>query len=1116
MNPGPTVMMSMWKRVREIASGHLQNIGHRRDRLVRATVAFGLMLVLMTFYQKLENFLHPDLTLLESEVVTTLFTSLLAGLVAYCVFRRQETLLHSATNELKRRKEAEERMVRELSMLEVVAKNISAGIAVISRDYRTVWANQVLKDLFGEVEGKLCYATYNQRDGVCPACGVREVFEQGKDKVAHEQFGRDREGAAIWSQIIATPIKNSQAEIISALELVLPITDQKLALEAVKASHQRLLTVLESLSAIVYVADLKNHEILYLNRCAREIFGDVAGKACWSALQEGQSGPYTFCNNDKLLTPEGEPAGVYTWEFQNPVDGSWYLINDQAIRWTDGRLVRLEIATDLTHQKRLEQRLREQAKILDEIHDSVVTAETNGYVTSWNKGAEKLYGYSAQEAIGMHVSFLHPPSVRDTLVPKIMDTLWKDGACDVEREALQKSGETSLVHTSFSALKNSGGEVTGMVAYSIDISERKRHEQEILDLKDFYQSVLESIVDGVCVTDEEDTVRFVNWRMADILEIDAPKILGKALFDEVLNDPLLAFLQPYYFEAKQHGKPVAYSGLSLLAGADRTVYLSGWMVPWIVEGSHRGTIFTAADVSGQQQAEERLRRSEERFRGVFQLSPIGIELYDGNGRLIDTNQASLDIFGIVDRQEVIGFDLFADPNFPDEMKARLIAGEIVRYEKEFDFDLVASKGLYRSTKTGKVILDATISALYQGLSAPTGFLVQVRDITARKRVEEEMVKLKKLEATGVLAGGIAHDFNNLLSVILGSINIVRMDLPPGYSTAVLDIAEKAGVRAKDLTDKFITFASGGSPVRRITDLGKLVEDSAVLALSGSNVSWTNSVPADLWPVAIDPGQIRQALTNVILNAREAMSEGGKVLILAENVKILAEAGDALPATREERYVKVTIQDHGRGIPNDLLEKVFDPYFSTKDRGSDKGMGFGLAIAHSTITRHGGLIEVKSEAGVGTTVDIHLPASPKTPDAQDMQTAQTIRRLGRILVLDDDQMMLACIKMLGERIGYEVQGAKTGEEAVQMYLEAYQQDKFFDLVILDLTVKDGMGGKETISLLRKLDPSVKAVISSGYSLDPVMAHFAEHGFDGVLAKPYNLQQLEEVLHQVLQN
>jgi two-component system, cell cycle sensor histidine kinase and response regulator CckA len=240
-----------------------------------------------------------------------------------------------------------------------------------------------------------------------------------------------------------------------------------------------------------------------------------------------------------------------------------------------------------------------------------------------------------------------------------------------------------------------------------------------------------------------------------------------------------------------------------------------------------------------------------------------------------------------------------------------------------------------------------------------------------------------------------------------------------------------------------------------------------------------------------------------------------VLIFAENVNLSREERELLPVIREQcAYVKITIQDRGNRIPGNILEKALETDFSTEDRDSGEGTGFGLAITHSILTRHGGHIEVKSEAGAGTTVDIYLPASPETSDAPNLQAVEAIRGPGRILALDDDEMMLDCIRMQGQRLGYEMGTARNGEEAIRMYLEAYQQGKPFDLAILDLTIRGGMGGKETFSVLRKINPSVKAVISSGYSHDPAMSHFEDHGFDGALAKPYTMKQLEEILHQVL--
>lgn len=902
---------------------------------------------------------------------------------------------------------------------------------------------------------------------------------------------------------------------------VMDITDLRRAEEAllvqaqIKESHKRLLTVLESLNSIVYAADIRNHEVLYANRHAREIFGDVEGKLCWRVIQAEQTGPCSFCCNDRLLTPEGEPAGVYSWEFQNTVNGRWYLIYDQAIRWTDGRLARLEIATDMTEQKQIEEQLRQQAKILDEIHDAVIMTNANSHVTGWNAGSERLFGYSSAEALGRHLSFLCLPDQRESLVPRMIGTLLHEGKHDLEVEVLKKSGQTSYVHLSLSLLHDNAGLITGMVGYAIDISRRKNYERQILELQDFYQGVLENIVDGVCVTDPDDKIRYVNSGFADILGINTLEILGRKLFEQVLNGRLHSSLLPHSLEAKQSGKPVAYDSILLPVAGDRLACISGWLVPRMINGGYQGMIMTALDVTWKKQAEDALKQSEEKFRSVFHLSPLGNELYDANGHLIDLNQAALDLLGLSDPQRVMGQNLFRDRGLPDKVKTKLLNGEVVHYERELDFDSMRSEGLYPTSRTDTLIFDVTLSALSQGGSTAHGFLAQIRDITARRRTEEDLLKTKKLEATGVLAAGIAHDFNNLLSIILGNLNIARMDLPAEHPLAtILEDAREAATRAKDLTGKFITFATGGAPLKRAMDIRTLLEDSVMVALSGSNVRWTSSLSADLSPVVIDEGQIRQAVTNVIVNAREALPHGGQIHLHAHNTEITVKDEELFPVLGEGRYVMISVEDQGMGIPENHLERIFDPYFSTKDRGSEKGMGFGLAITHSVIKRHGGHIDVSSVRGTGTRVNLYLPVSLLNPDASTRKTIPAISGARRILVMDDEKKMLDYIKIMFLRMGHEAEGAENGEEAMQMYLEAYEQSRPFDLVILDLTVKGGMGGEETVALLRKIDPGIKAVVSSGYSEHPVMKDFRAFGFDDALPKPYTVDQLEDILRRAV--
>jgi two-component system, cell cycle sensor histidine kinase and response regulator CckA len=380
----------------------------------------------------------------------------------------------------------------------------------------------------------------------------------------------------------------------------------------------------------------------------------------------------------------------------------------------------------------------------------------------------------------------------------------------------------------------------------------------------------------------------------------------------------------------------------------------------------------------------------------------------------------------------------------------------------------------------------------------------------RKKIDAELLNAKKLEATGVLAGGIAHDFNNLLFVIMGNINMAQLKIEEDHEAQKhLIEAEKACLRAKDLTQKFITFSSGGGPVKRLVSMSDLVSSVVSLVLSGSITSSEIDTPSDLWLVEVDENQIRQVFTGLLENARESMARGGTVSIRAENVEI-AESDVEGIAPNAGRYVKVVISDEGIGIPEENMPKIFDPYFSTKYRGNQKGMGFGLAIAHSVIKKHNGNIEVESIPGKGTTVSVLIPASAEKGEALPGTPALVLIPRKRILVMEDEGMLGDLIQTMLEHLGYEVDIALDGERAVELYSEALEAGRDYDAVILDLTVKVGMNGREAIRKLQYLNPKVRAIISSGHPNDPIISDFTEYGFCDALTKPYDLERLQVAL------
>jgi len=389
-----------------------------------------------------------------------------------------------------------------------------------------------------------------------------------------------------------------------------------------------------------------------------------------------------------------------------------------------------------------------------------------------------------------------------------------------------------------------------------------------------------------------------------------------------------------------------------------------------------------------------------------------------------------------------------------------------------------------------------------------GVVLVFRDATEKQKLEEEILKAGKLESVGILAGGIAHDFNNILTAITGNISLAMRDIKP--SDAIfrrLVDAESACLRAKELTYQLLTFSKGGAPVKKTVSVSEIIEDSARLALAGSNVRCKISVPDDLLPADVDEGQISQVINNLLINAVEAMPGGGVITVRAEN--LTAGKGDALPLAYG-KYLKISIQDQGTGILPGHLRKIFDPYFTTKQKGS----GLGLAICYSIVKKHDGHISVESVLGSGTTFSIYLPASSKEPARKKDSREEPIRGEGKILVMDDEAIVRDVTGQILKHLGYDAEFAGDGSEAIELYRKAKESGKPFDLVIMDLTVPGGMGGKEAIHWLIEIDPDVRAIVSSGYSDNLVMSDFRQYGFKGVVAKPYKIQQLALALYNVL--
>ena len=527
----------------------------------------------------------------------------------------------------------------------------------------------------------------------------------------------------------------------------------------------------------------------------------------------------------------------------------------------------------------------------------------------------------------------------------------------------------------------------------------------------------------------------------------------------------------------------------------------------MIEG-RRCVLVLPFDITERMSAELALRESEARYRELFENAVGGIYRSTPDGRFLAVNPALVRILGFESAQELIDYDqsrrgqpFYVQPGRREEFRARLSDGD---YVTNFESEIRCKNGAtVWISENVRIVRDAQGNDLYH-----EGF---VSDITLHRRLDEEMQRASKLEAVGILAGGIAHDFNNILTVVLGNITLAEMDAGPDAPVArLLREGKRATLRARDLTQQLLTFAKGGEPVRAAVNLPELLRETTDFALHGAKARAEFQIAEDLWPANADKGQLGQVVQNLVINSVQAMPEGGVLRVGAGNVTLAGSAGD--PPLPPGRYVRLSVADTGTGIAAEYLAKIFDPYFTTKQQGS----GLGLATVYSIVKKHQGHIEVESQLGRGTTFHLWLPAAARAADENVARPAPAAPLKARVLLMDDEEPIRELARIFLRRLGLECEPAVDGAQAVQKFQEARAAGRPFDLVLMDLTVPGGMGGREALELLKKIDPGVRAIVSSGYSQDPVMANYRAHGFMGILPKPYDLDQLRQVLEETLEN
>jgi two-component system cell cycle sensor histidine kinase/response regulator CckA len=714
----------------------------------------------------------------------------------------------------------------------------------------------------------------------------------------------------------------------------------------------------------------------------------------------------------------------------------------------------------------------------------------------------EMTGYTREELIGLGSSGIYASYEEFEFVGmEKYRQIEKTGSGSVETRLKRKDG--TIIDVLMSSTPIDPGDLSrGVVFNALDITDYKKAEQALEDEAVRRRILVEQSRDGIVILDNDGKVFEANRRFAEMLRYTPDEVKELHVWDWDTQWP-----REHLMEMIRNIDEAGDQFETYHRRKDGTIYDVEISTNGAVCSGQKLVFCVCRDITDRKQAESALHKSEEKYRQVVENATEAIFIAQDD-RIKFANQITAQIIGYT--QEEILSTPFIQFVYPDDRQ--VVNNHYIEHLKglegadSYDFRVVCKSGEVKWVQLN------VISIEWEGRRATLNF---GSDITERKQLERERQRIDKLESVGTLAGGIAHDFNNILTGILGNISLAIMKAQT-YNNDINEIlkeAEKASLRAKDLTQQLLTFARGGAPVKKMMLVSQLISDTVSFALRGSNVNCQFSIPDDLWQVEIDEGQIGQVISNLVLNARQSMPTGGIIQVTAGNVKVNADqhAEQDMPLPPGE-YIKISVTDHGIGIPPQYIDKIFDPYFTTKQTGS----GLGLATCYSIVHNHNGHIGVESKVGAGSTFYIYLPSSGAKIETAAFDIKLDVQfEKGRVLIMDDEEVVTDIAGRMLKYMGYtDIIYAANGDEAINLYQESMKGGIPFSVVILDLTIPGGKGGTDTIKELLKIDPDVKAIVSSGYSDNMTMAKYSEFGFKAVVSKPYTIEQLGEALQQVM--
>ncbi|MBL7959081.1 PAS domain S-box protein [bacterium] len=769
------------------------------------------------------------------------------------------------------------------------------------------------------------------------------------------------------------------------------------------------------------------------------------------------------------------------------------------------------VARIITKRKRAEEALRESVKhfraLLENISDAISLINPYGIVLYTSRSTNRVLGYSANEFVGTNVFDLIHTDDLSTVLEQMTVLRKKEGSVQsLQFRIKHKDASWRWMEGVVNNLTHEPS-VQAIVFNYRDITERKEAEEAFRENDKRFRALVENSSDALILISGEGIISYVGPSFSHIVGHSQEETLTVNLFQFIHPDDRKQ-TESLFNELLKRPKHILTIQFRMFHKDGSWRWMEGVANNLLTEPSIGAIVLNFRDITDRKKANEAL--AEEKGRLLVTLRSIGegVITTDILGRVMLMNK-SAELITQYTQEEAF-----------DKPIRQILPLRSIKSEESIDHPVdkvlktkriadAADHVLIMPRNKERHIITDNAAPIQDKDGNLLGVVVVFRDTTDRLKMEEELLKARKIESIGILAGGIAHDFNNILSAILGNISMSKMKLEHGNKEKSLELlirAEKASERARDLTQQLLTFSKGGAPVRKTSSISDLLRDSANFSSAGSNVRCEFAISPNLWQVDMDGGQMSQVINNLIINARQAMPNGGVVTIEALNIIFDSDNTKYGVLLKKGNYIKIAVRDQGMGIAPENLQKIFDPYFTTKKTGS----GLGLATSYSIIKNHEGAITAESISGKGTTFIIVLPASKNIMPVQKVQESRPAPAHGKILIMDDEDIIAEMSETMLTELGYQVRTAKDGKEAIEMYIKHKNAGSPFDVVIMDLTIPGGMGGEEAIKQLIDFDPNVKAIVSSGYSNDPIMANYKNFGFTNVLTKPYQIRELARII------